>query len=34
MMDMMRQMGFVGVMNLGVFPGQGVMVRLLRGSAP
>lgn len=34
MMDMMRQAGFVGVMNLGLFPGQGVMVRLLRGAAP
>lgn len=34
MMDMMRQTGFVGVMNLGLLPGQGVMVRLLRGAAP
>ncbi|MBU6407945.1 MAG: methyltransferase domain-containing protein [Alphaproteobacteria bacterium] len=34
MMDMMRQAGFVGVMTLGLFPGQGVMVRLLRGTAP
>jgi SAM-dependent methyltransferase len=32
--DMLRQSGFVGVMDLGVFVGQTLNVRLSRGTAP
>ncbi len=32
--DMMRQSGFVGVLDLGVFAGQTLQVRISRGAAP
>jgi len=32
--DMMRLCGFVGVLDLGVFPGHTALVRLSRGAAP
>jgi SAM-dependent methyltransferase len=34
LIDMMRQSGFIGVMDLGVFTGQTAQVRLFRGAAP